>query len=293
MKGNHFSRFGASPVDTTNSNNNNNVRSSSPGAHSSLDDSMSQQGGGGAGGLMMMGDNSDYRDTVMYLAQQQNMNHQEMMSMLRQVLGALASSSVSSNLAAASGGGKGGAAPLQQQYAYSPTGPLGAVVAAGDQQQPYVPELEYRLKKVTDYAQTVENPAVVKELVLPATSGAYLATQQGWYQGVNALELELTAAKTRIQQLEQRNKLLQEQLQQKEQTIQRLTEMNVANVSRRIGGGSSAGGASPAVGGFITPSRQQHAEAVGELSSGLAVSGSPALRELLKKHQASCSQLLA
>jgi hypothetical protein len=213
---------------------------------------------------------ADYKDTVMFLAQQQSMQNREILEILRSLaatLPALGGGANPSNHAAAN--------RATEALAASPSHEL-------FEPQTFVSSHDHHLQRLVDYGHTVTDPSMVKELTLERLGG-YTGSQSTWFHSVSGVEIELQAAKSRITQLESINKLLQKQLDQKEETIKRLTNANIAALSSRVVAATpprptanDRSGVSPSwhMDQSTTPSRSIH--------NTMAVS--PSLQSVLMKH---------
>lgn len=165
---------------------------------------------------------ADYKDTVMFLAQQQSMQNREILELLRVI------SSTLPSVHAAKG------APTRARNdndgAVSPNGP---VDDSFEEPRAFVSSHDHQLQRFTDFGRDVADPSAIKDLTLDRLGG-YTGSQSSWFQSVSGVEIELHAAKSRIGQLENINKLLQKQLEQKEETIKRLTNANISALSSRV-----------------------------------------------------------
>lgn len=190
------------------------------------------------------GDN-DFRDTVLYMVQQQSMQHRELMEVVQKLAFQVDTLSTtgpirnnSRNMAATNGVAAAGspqlsAAPLGWQS--------GDAVPSDADAGEFVSSHEHDVKRFLEYGKAVTDPTAIRDsrwllAQQDAAARRYTATQGSWFQNVPAVEIELHAAKARIAQLESANRLLQQQLEQREETIQRLTSANISSLTQRIGG---------------------------------------------------------
>lgn len=217
---------------------------------------------------------ADFKDTVLYLAQQQSIHHKEIMETLKQVAAGLALSRETR-----------AATPRQANSRQQ----------VEEEEQVFVSSHEHQLQRVLDYGRAIDDPSSIKDASkwmheASGTVGGYTATQESWFNNVSGIEVELHAAKARILQLESVNRLLQQQLEQKEASIKRLTQSNIASLTQRIGGNVSSFSPSTAVrvNSPATPAR--HAvDLVPYINTPRSMESSPALRLMLQKHQESCA----
>ncbi|CUG81267.1 Hypothetical protein, putative [Bodo saltans] len=219
---------------------------------------------------------ADYKDTVMFLAQQQSMQNREILEILRGLAASLPA------LGGHNGNTRSATTPNRTAETLTASPPQ---VDDSYEPQTFVSSHDHHLQRLVDYGHTVADPTTVKELTLERLGG-YTGSQSNWFHSVSGVEIELHAAKSRITQLESINKLLQKQLNQKEETIKRLTDANIAALSSRVVAatpprptthhGADRSGASPSwhMDQSTTPSRSLH--------STMPIS--PSLQSVLMKH---------
>lgn len=237
-------------------------------------------GSGGGGGIVT---EQEFRDTVLYLQQQQSLHHQEMMEAMKQI------------------------ALSVKESTHRASSPVGRGSNGRDAEAGASKEKEWRVESNNYISKREASPQTI---MLGAAHSASRAAHGDFPSvpppGSSRMEhtaIELRAAKARIEQLEATVGRLQDLVEQKEETIRRLTQATITSVSQGVD--ASLSRSRSLVGGMAThnssamlsltspSSMRNHEASIDKLITQLSVGTSTsATRNALSEHQQRCQQIL-